>query len=53
MRDILECYPVITVDQFLTRKFLDLKLQLIGDLARNVYEWDQSKKTKKPKNTHF
>jgi hypothetical protein len=49
MRDILECYPVITVDQFLTPKFFDLKLQFVADLAKTIYEWDQ-KKGKKPSN---
>jgi hypothetical protein len=47
MRDILECFPVITVEQFLTPKFFDLKLQFIADLAKKVYDWDQLKKSKK------
>lgn len=47
MRDILQCYPVITVDQFLTPKFLDLKLQFITELSKNVYEWDARERTKK------
>lgn len=48
MRDILECIPVITVEQFLTPKFFDLKLQFVADLAKKVYDFDQQHKPKKP-----
>lgn len=47
MRDLLQCYPIITVDQFLTNKFLDLKLQFVTELAKNVYEWDMNQRNRK------
>ncbi len=47
MREILECSSLLTIDQFFkAEKFIALKVQLVSELAKAVYDLDEARQRK-------
>lgn len=50
IRELFDTYPSLNVDQFLTSKFLELKVKFVDELTNLVLIWLKENKKVKPVN---